>query len=155
MNYMNVRKMGLLFIATLWIVGAPSAFGDIDMVNAEVVKAFAKLDKINQELKFVASDLDTSEKQLKEAGDAVDSLQKDFKIGKKSGKEVLADLQIISADVDKAEVMISSASSDLSNLRNGLESIRKVALNFESRSLFIRTNNTILINRLRDQPPPM
>ena len=140
MQYMTVRKLGLLIIATLWLVGAPAASGNFGPVE----KAFAQLSKVKQGLKDAASDLDAAEMRTQAAGDAVDSLREVFKVGKKSGKEVLADLRVISANVDQIEAEIKGVSSDLSDLRDALERIAKVAQTFRTATLINAVKNAFL-----------
>ncbi len=140
MQYMTVRKLGLLIIATLWLVGAPAASGNFGPVE----KAFVQLSKVKQGLTHAASDLDAAEMKTQAAGDAVDSLREAFKIGKKSGKEVLADLQVISARVDQIEAELANVSSDLSDLRDALERIAKVARTFRTAKLNNRVKNAFV-----------
>ncbi len=140
MHYMSVRKLGLLIIATLWLVGASSASGNFDTVE----KASVQLSKVKQGLKAAAGDLDAAEMRMQAAGDAVDSLRKAFKVGKKNGKEVLTDLQAISARVDQIEVDVASVSSDLSDLRDALERIEKVARTIKAATLINQVKNAFV-----------
>ena len=140
MHYMSVRQLGLLIIATLWLVGAPSASGNFGTVE----EASVQLSKVKQGLKDAAGDLDAAEKRMQAAGDAVDSLREAFKIGKKSGKEVLTDLGVISARVDQIKADVASVSSDLSDLRDALERIERVARTFKTSTLINEVKNAFV-----------
>lgn len=140
MHYMSVQKLGSLIIATLWLVGASSALGNFGTVG----EASVQLSKVKQGLKDAAGDLDAAEKRMQAAGDAVDSLREAFKIGKKSGKEVLTDLQAISARVDQIEADVASVSSDLSDLRDALERIERVARTFKTSTLINEVKNAFV-----------
>ena len=140
MHYMSVRKLGSLIIATLWLVGASSAWGNLGTVE----EASVQLSKVKQGLKDVASDLDADEKRMQAAGDAVDSLRKAFKIGMKSGREVLTDLRVLSARVDQIEADVASVSSDLSDLRDALQRIEKVARTFKTSKLINQVKNAFV-----------
>ncbi len=140
MYYMSVRKLGSLIIATLWLVGASSASGNFGTVE----EASVQLSKVKQGLKDAASDLDAAEKRMQAAGDAVDSLREAFKIGKKSGKEVLTDLRVISARVDQIKADVASVSSDLSDLRDALERIERVARTFKTSTLINEVKNAFV-----------
>ncbi len=74
----------------------------------------------------------------------MDSLREAFKIGKKSGKEVLIDLQAISARVDQIQADVASVSSDLSDLRDALQGIEKVARTFKTSTLINRVKNAFV-----------
>ncbi len=140
MYYMCVRQLGLLIIATLWLVGASSASGNFGTVE----EASVQLSKVKQGLKDAAGDLDAAEKRMQAAGDAVDSLREAFKIGKKSGKEVLTDLGVISARVDQMKADVASVSSDLSDLRDALERIERVARTFKTSTLINEVKNAFV-----------
>ena len=140
MHYTSVRKLGSLIIATLWLVGAPSASGNFGTVE----KASVQLSEVKQGLKDAATDLDAAEKQMQAAGDAMDSLRKAFKTGKKSGKAVLTDLRAISARVDQIDADLASVSSDLSDLRDALQRIEKVARTFKTPKLINQVKNAFV-----------